>query len=154
MLRPGDKAPPFILQDADGNSWNLEDLRGNKVILYFYPADDTRGCTIEACGFRDSLNELDEAGYKVLGVSPQGAESKKAFREKYDINFPLLIDEGASIAKAYDVYEDKGELDGVPILVIRSTFVIDEDGTILNPMYGVDARGHVEKLKSSLQTSA
>ena len=147
-LESGDKAPEFQMLDESGKIWRLSELRGQKVILFFYPIDDTPGCTIEACDFRDSHAELRDAGYLVLGVSPQGRVSKRAFIEKYGLQFPLLIDEGADVAKAYGVYKEKGTFEGQPVVIDRSTFVIDEDGRIERALIGVKAPGHVEALKA------
>ncbi len=146
-LQEGDDAPPFAMSDGEGRTWKLDDLRGKKVILYFYPADDTPGCTKQACDFRDSQHELIEAGYAVLGVSPQGAESHQAFTSKHSLNFPLLVDEGLEVAKAYGAIRTSGLFAGG---VYRSTFVIDENGKIDQALYGVRATGHVTKLKESL----
>lgn len=151
MLKKGDPAPDFELEDADSKRWRLADLRGRKVILYFYPADDTPGCTAEACDFRDAKDALDEAGYVVLGVSPQGAESHRAFATKHRLNFPLLIDDDLSVAVTYGATKTKEDsYKGIPIRVKRSTFVIDENGTITEALYGVRAKGHVDALKQSL----
>ncbi|MGH2753023.1 MAG: peroxiredoxin [Actinomycetota bacterium] len=147
-LNEGDIAPDFQMLDADGKIWRLADLRGRKVILYFYPIDDTPGCTIEACDFRDSYGDLVESGYTVLGVSPQGRASKRAFIEKYGLNFPLLIDEGGDVAKAYGVWKERGVFQGIPVVINRSTFVIEEDGRIAQALIGVDPRGHVAELKA------
>lgn len=149
-LQPGDQAPEFELADGEGRSWKLSDLRGQKVILYFYPADDTPGCTKQACDFRDSQHGLQEAGYVVLGVSPQGAESHQRFSEKYGLNFPLLVDEELAAARAYGVAGSEGIFKGLPLMVKRSTFVIDANGKIEQALYGVRAKGHVAKLKESL----
>lgn len=100
-LEKGMEAPPFDLEDADGKAWRLADLRGTKVVLFFYPADDTPGCTAEACDFRDSRQVFADDGYVVLGVSPQGAESHRAFTDKFALNFPLLIDDDLSVARVY-----------------------------------------------------
>ena len=143
-LTKGDKAPAFQMRDAEGKTWDLEALKGKKVILYFYPADDTPGCTAQACDFRDSQSDLQSAGYVVLGVSPQGADSHRRFAGKYGLNFPLLIDDGLKTARAY------GALKSVPKRVKRSTFVIDEDGRIEQALYGVRAAGHVAGLKETL----
>src|SRR5687767_13841863 len=129
-LNEGDRAPDFQMLDENGKIWRLSELRGRRVILFFYPIDDTPGCTIEACDFRDSHQELLDAGYTVLGVSPQGQASKRAFIEKYDLKFQLLVDEGAEVAKAYGVFKDYGMFEGHPVLIKRSTFVINEDGRI------------------------
>jgi len=149
-LAPGDEAPDFALKDAEGNTWRLGDLRGKKVILFFYPADDTPGCTAEACDFRDARAELGDAGYVVLGASPQGAESHAAFATKFRLNFPLLIDEDMSLAQAYGAAGDLGDYKGIPLRVLRSTFVIDEEGVISHALYGVNARAHVAELQAAL----
>ncbi len=149
-LQVGDKAPEFEMTDGDGKVWSLSELRGKKVILYFYPADDTPGCTAEACDFRDSQAGLHEAGYVVLGVSPQGAESHKKFSTKYSLNFPLLVDEDLRAARAYGAAGDGGLFKGLPLRVKRCTFVIDEEGNIEQALYGVRAKGHVAQLKESL----
>lgn len=149
-LAKGMPAPDFELADADGKVWRLRDLRGKKVILYFYPIDDTPGCTTEACDFRDSLGDFEHSGYQVLGVSPQGAESHNKFARKYGLNFPLLIDEDFEAAKSYGAASDNGIFKGIPIRVKRSTFVIDEEGMLVQALYGVRARGHVDNLKTAL----
>jgi thioredoxin-dependent peroxiredoxin len=142
-LKPGDPAPDFELNDGDGKTWRLTDLRGRRVILYFYPADDTPGCTAQACDFRDARDELQEAGYLVLGVSPQDADSHRAFAAKYRLNFPLLVDADHTMAERYGAAVE-GER------VLRSTFVISEDQTIAQADYGVDARQNVTELKELL----
>ena len=148
QLQRGDQAPDFSLEDADGTTWKLADLRGEKVIVYFYPADDTSGCTAQACDFRDAQADLSEAGYRVLGVSPQGAASHRRFSDKYSLNFPLLIDSDYEMARAYGVAEERPE--GQRPRIVRSTFVIDEDGTLIEAQYGVRARGHVDALLSGI----
>ncbi len=142
-LKEGDEAPAFELEDADGKVWRLSDLRGDRAIVYFYPEDDTSGCTAQACDFRDRLPVLNEAGYKVLGISPQGAESHRAFIEKYSLNFPLLIDSDLKVAGSYGAAKEMGEDEGAPLTVKRSTFVIDADGRITKAMYGGRAKQHV-----------
>ncbi len=154
MLEQGDAAPEFALQDGEGKTWRLADLKGQKVILYFYPADDTPGCTKESCDFRDASADLREAGYVILGVSPQGAESHQRFAAKYSLNFPLLVDEDLSVARAYGAYTEIGEYEGVPLRVNRSTFVIDEAGRIALAEYGVKATEHVERLREKLGVAA
>jgi peroxiredoxin Q/BCP len=150
-LSPGDAAPDFALSDADGKEWRLTDLRGKKVILYFYPADDTPGCTAESCDFRDSYKVFVDANVEVLGVSPQGAASHRKFAERYDLNFPLLIDEDRAVAKAYSAIREKvEEWQGIPLHIKRSTFVIDEEGRIEQAIYGVKVAGHVDALLESL----
>jgi peroxiredoxin Q/BCP len=155
MLEKGDRAPDFEMSDGEGKVWRLSELKGKKVILYFYPADDTPGCTIQACDFRDTQKELTDAGFVVLGVSPQGAASHQKFTSKYDLNFPLLVDEDTSVARAYGAYKDKGEVfNGIPLKIKRSTFVIDEDGRIEQALYGVRAKGHVASLMETFGVSA
>ncbi len=148
-LSKGDPAPDFALPDAEGKEWRLSDLRGQKVIVYFYPADDTPGCTAEACDFRDSQSALTQAGYTVLGISPQGAESKQRFVAKYGLNFPLLVDENTEVAESYGTAEDGGDYKGIPLRVKRATFVVDEEGKVAEAQYGVRAQGHVAGLKES-----
>ncbi|MGH2817842.1 MAG: peroxiredoxin [Actinomycetota bacterium] len=150
-LSPGDTAPNLELQDADGKTWRLSELKGQRIVLYFYPADDTPGCTVQACDFRDGIDERTKAGYVVLGVSPQGADSKRAFIDKYSLNFPLLIDEDTEITRRYGAYKERGDWEGIPLRVNRSTFVIDEEGVIEHALYGVNARGHRDELKQLLQ---
>ncbi len=149
-LDTGMPAPDFELPDATGKTWRLSDLRGKKVILYFYPADDTPGCTREACDFRDNHADLQKKGYVVLGVSPQGVESKQAFTQKYGLNFPLLADEGGHVADAYGTWGEVEIFGNQVLKTKRSTFVIDENGNIADAHYGVRSKGHVERLKESL----
>ena len=149
-LNRNDVAPAFELQDGDGKTWKLEDLKGQKTILYFYPADDTPGCTAEACDFRDSQRELIEAGYQVLGISPQDAGSHQSFAQKYSLTFPLLVDEDQKVAEAYGTWGEKNNYGKKYMGIIRSTFVIGEGGRLEKAMYNVRAKGHVEKLKKEL----
>ncbi len=153
-LSQGDAAPAFELKDAEGKTWRLTDLKGHRIVLYFYPADDTPGCTVQACDFRDSIDEWTKARHVVLGVSPQGADSKRAFIDKYGLNFPLLIDEGAGVTRRYGAYKERGDREGIPLVVDRSTFVIDEEGVIEHALYGVRARGHQDMLKQLLQVGS
>ena len=151
MLKAGDAAPDFDLEDANGKRWRLADLSGKKVVLFFYPADDTPGCTKEACDFRDTHHEWSGSGYVVLGVSPQNAASHTRFASKFDLNFPLLVDAGLEVAKRYGALREKPEeWEGIKLHVKRSTFVIDENGTIEQALYGVNARGHVDSLRETL----
>lgn len=150
MLQVGDKAPDFEAKDDSGKTWRLEDLRGQKVILYFYPTDDTPGCTAQACDFRDNFSYFQKAGYIVLGISPQDAKSHEKFRDKYTLNFPLLVDTDKAIADAYGAWGQKMNFGRKYLGIKRSTFVIDEDGSILEAQYGVKARGHVARLRDKL----
>jgi thioredoxin-dependent peroxiredoxin len=150
-LTAGEKAPNFELRDADGKVWRLSDLRGTRIVLYFYPADDTPGCTAEACDFRDSQQAFLDGNYLVLGVSPQGADSHRAFSEKLSLNFPLLIDEDMGVARSYGAMRDEAaDFEGIPLRIKRSTFVIDENGRIDRALYGVHGRGHVASLRNEL----
>ena len=130
MIDAGDLAPDFELPSDRGDTVRLTDLRGRRVILYFYPKDDTSGCTKEACGFRDALPSFEERNAAVLGVSPDPVRSHERFRDRYDLNFPLLADEDHAVAEAYGAWGTKKmygrEYEGV----LRSTFLIDQDGRI------------------------
>ena len=149
-LESGMPALDFELYDGEGKLWKLSDLRGKRVILFFYPADDTPGCTAEACDFRDARRDLAEAGYVVLGISPQNAASHQRFSAKYGLNFPLLVDEDRSVAGLYGSAGGTERWNGQVLRVKRSTFVIDEDGNIADAQYRVKARGHVERLRNDL----
>lgn len=149
-LSTGDTAPPFTLKDQDGNDVSLTDFAGKKVILYFYPKDDTPGCTIEACDFRDSFNTLQETGYSVLGISKDGADSHQKFISKYSIPYTLLIDPDNEVGKSYGAFGEKSMYGKKTVGVIRSTFVIDENGKIERAYYNVNAKGHVAKLREDL----
>lgn len=150
QLEKGDAAPEFEAKDGEGRAWRLGDLRGKKVVLYFYPADDTPGCTAEACDFRDHHQQFLDANYVVLGVSPQGAESHRAFAEKYSLPFPLLVDEDHAMADAYGAWGERTLYGNKITGVLRSTFVIDENGTIEVPLYNVRSKGHVGRLEEQL----
>lgn len=151
LLKEGDAAPGFELTDQDGKEWRLKDLQGKRVVLYFYPADDTPGCTKESCDFRDSYADWRQAGYTILGISPQDTRSKKAFATKFDLPFPLLADIDASVAKEYGTFHDSNmDWDGIPLVVKRSTFVINENGIVEQALYGVHAKNHVDELRQSL----
>jgi len=149
-LAPGDKAPDFTLPDADGKPVSLSALRGQRVILYFYPAAMTPGCTKEACDFRDSLPALGGAGITVLGVSPDKPEKLAKFRDRDQLTFGLLSDPAREVHRAYGAYGEKKLYGKTTIGVIRSTFVIGPDGVIEQAYYGVKATGHVDRLKREL----
>jgi peroxiredoxin Q/BCP len=145
-LVPGDPAPDFTLPDDKGGRLSLKDLRGRKVVLYFYPAALTPGCTKEACGFRDNLDVFERAGYAVVGVSPDQPARLATFRAKGNLNFPLLSDPDKNVLRAYGAYGQK-KLYGRDITgVIRSTFIIDAEGVIERAMYAVKATGHVDRV--------
>ena len=149
-LAPGDPAPDFTLPDADGNQVSLAGLRGQRVIIYFYPAAMTPGCTKQACDFRDSKADLTRAGYTVLGISPDSPAKLARFREKEGLTFPLLSDTGREVLQAYGAYGEKTMYGRTTVGVIRSTFIIDADGKIEQAQYGVKATGHVGRLRREL----
>ena len=149
-LSPGDTAPDFTLPDPDGKSVTLSDLRGRKVILYFYTAASTPGCTTQACDFRDNLASLQGAGYAVLGISPDQPAKQAKFRDEQHVTYPLLCDPDRTVLEAYGTYGEKKSYGKTVIGVIRSTFVIDESGTIEQAQYAVKATGHVAKLRKDL----
>ncbi len=149
-LSAGDPAPPFTLPDADGNDVSLADFAGRKVIVYFYPAAMTPGCTTQACDFRDSLDSLAAAGYAVLGLSPDKPEKLAKFRERDGVSFPLLSDVSKQTLQAYGAFGEKTMYGKTVTGVLRSTFVIGEDGTVELAQYNVRATGHVAKLRRDL----
>jgi peroxiredoxin Q/BCP len=143
-------APDFNLPTDDGSTVSLADLRGRKVIVYFYPAAMTPGCTKQACDFTESLASLQAAGYEVLGISPDKPAKLAKFRERDALTIPLLADEDRSVMRAYGAFGEKKLYGKVVEGVIRSTFVIDEDGKVELAQYNVKATGHVAKLKRDL----
>ena len=145
-LKEGDKAPGFELEDGEGNKVRLEDFKGKKIVLYFYPKDDTPGCTKEACNFRDSLKRLKSMNAEVLGVSNDDKDSHKKFSEKYHLNFRLLADVDKKASQAYGVYEEKEKFGNKYWGITRSTFVIDEKGDIKKIFYKVDPEMHAEEI--------
>nr|WP_221194661.1 thioredoxin-dependent thiol peroxidase [Hoyosella altamirensis] len=149
-LSPGDNAPVFTLPNADGNPVSLADYEGRKVIVYFYPAAGTPGCTKQACDFRDNLSDLNGAGLTVLGISPDKPEKLAKFRDAEDISFPLLSDPEKSVLAEWGAFGEK-KLYGKTVQgVIRSTFLVDENGKIEVAQYNVKATGHVAKLRRDL----
>ena len=149
-LSPGDQAPDFTLTSDAGDEVSLSDLRGRKVIVYFYPAAMTPGCTKQACDFSESLDSLKGAGYEVLGVSKDKPAKLAKFRERDALTLPLLSDEDLAVHRAYGAYGEKKLYGKVVEGVIRSTFVVDEDGTVEVAQYNVKATGHVAKLRRDL----
>ena len=145
-LEPGDEAPDFTLPDADGNLVSLSSLRGQQVVVYFYPAAMTPGCTKEACDFTASLPDFSRAGMTVLGISPDAPAKLQKFRDKEHLAFPLLSDPDRAVHEAYGAYGEKKLYGKTTVGVIRSTFVIDPDGKIAKAMYAVKATGHVARL--------
>lgn len=146
-LASGDTAPEFTLPDADGKPVSLSDFRGRRVIVYFYPAASTPGCTTEACDFRDNLAELNDAGFDVVGVSPDSQAKLAKFRDAQNLTFPLLGDPSKEVLEAWGVYGEKQMYGKTVTGVIRSTFVVDADGRIEDALYNIRATGHVAKLR-------
>ncbi len=154
MIEEGKPAPDFALVADDGRTVSLKDFRGKKVVLYFYPKDDTPGCTVEACGFRDALPDVSSAGAVVLGVSRDDADSHVAFKRKYGLNFPLLSDPDTKVHRAYGAWGKKvlygKETEGV----IRSTVLIDETGRVAKHWPRVKAEGHAAEVLAALAGNA
>ena len=149
-LEVGDKAPAFSLPDADGKTVKLSDFTGRKVIVYFYPAAMTPGCTTQACDFRDSLSSLHAAGVRVLGISPDPPAKLVRFRARDGLTFPLLSDEDHAVMTAHGAWGQKNLYGKTVTGVIRSTFVVASDGTLEQAMYNVKATGHVAKVRREL----
>jgi len=149
-LTAGDTAPDFTLPDADGRPVSLADYRGRRVVVYFYPAAGTPGCTKQACDFRDSLAELNGAGLDVLGISPDKPAKLAKFRDKEGLTFPLLSDADKDVLNAWGTFGEKQMYGKTVTGVIRSTFVVDPEGKIEVAQYNVRATGHVAKLRKDL----
>jgi thioredoxin-dependent peroxiredoxin len=150
-LAPGAKAPTFSLPDQDANKVSLRDFAGSPVVIYFYPADDTPGCTKEACQFNDNLRAFSTAGAVVVGISPDGAEKHTKFRTKYKLKFPLLSDPDHTVMEAYGAWGEKTLYGKKTIGVIRSTFLVGPDGKLQRVWYNVRADGHAEKVLAELK---
>ena len=149
-LDVGDVAPDFEALTDAGETLRLADLRGRKVVLYFYPKDDTSGCTAQACGFRDDYPAIAAKNATVLGVSPDGLKSHQKFKAKYDLPFTLLVDEDHSIAEAYGVWGEKSMYGKKYFGIVRSHFVIDENGRIADAQYNVNAKKSPGRAMASL----
>lgn len=149
-LAVGDKAPGFSLPDADGNTVSLDDYRGRQVIVYFYPAASTPGCTKQACDFRDNLGELNDAGVEVIGISPDKPAKLAKFRDAEELTFPLLSDPEKTVLTAWGAFGEKKMYGKTVTGVIRSTFLVDAEGKIAVAQYNVRATGHVAKLRRDL----
>ena len=149
-LDTGDRAPDFSLSDDSGNQVMLSDYRGERVIVYFYPAAMTPGCTTEACDFRDNLRDFDEANVRVVGISPDAPAKLAKFRDKEKLNFPLLSDPDHATMEAYGAWGEKMLYGKKAIGVIRSTVIVGADGLVERAAYNVKATGHVAKLKRDL----
>jgi thioredoxin-dependent peroxiredoxin len=149
-LAQGDKAPAVTLKDQNGINVSLKDFAGERVVLYFYPADDTPGCTKEACQFNDELSSFRDLHVKVIGISPDGADQHQAFRSKYGLKFTLLSDPKKSVMEKYGAYGEKMMYGKKVQGVIRSTFLIGPKGTIERAYYNVRADGHAAKVLAGL----
>jgi len=149
-LEPGDPGPPFALPDQQGNTVRLEDLRGHKVLVYFYPEADTPGCTTQSCDLRDHRQDLAGIGAEVLGISPDQPEDQLAFDRKYGLGFPLLSDPDHSVAEAWGAWGDKTRNGKTYEGIIRSSFLVDEDGRIERAWYGVKPEDTVPNALASL----
>lgn len=152
-LAPGDRAPAFSLKDDKGNTVRLSDFKGSKVIVYFYPAAMTPGCTTQACDFTASMTDFKTAGYTVLGISPDSPAKLAEFRTEGALNFTLLSDPSKATMEKYGAFGEKQLYGKTVIGVIRSTFVVDEKGVIEQAQYNVKAKGHVAKLARELDIS-
>lgn len=150
-LQPGDSAPDFAAATDSGATLRLSDLRGKRVVLYFYPKDDTPGCTTQACGFRDNYPVIEEKNAVVLGVSPDGVKSHQKFKTKYDLPFTLLVDEDHRAAEAYGVWAEKSMYGKKYMGIVRSHFVIDEQGRLVDVQIKVSPTDSVAKALAVLE---
>lgn len=154
MLKEGSSAPQFSLPTDEGQVVNLRDLRGKKVVLYFYPKDDTPGCTVEACNFRDDFPKFETKNAMVFGVSRDSVESHQKFRDKYRLNFPLLSDTEGKVCEKYGVWVEKNNYGKKYMGIQRSTFVIDENGKIVKIFPKVSVEGHAAEVFSVVSGNA
>jgi peroxiredoxin Q/BCP len=149
-LKAGDPAPDIETVNQNGDQVSLKGLRGKRVVIYFYPKDNTPGCTAQACAFRDAYPQIEAANAVVLGVSPDGAKSHQNFRSKYELPFPLLIDQDHKIAEAFGVWQEKSMYGRKYMGILRSHFVIDEQGKLVDVQYGVKSTQSAAKAVASL----
>ncbi len=149
-LEPGTKAPAFTLQDDQGNKVKLSDQKGKPVVLYFYPRDDTPGCTKEACAFRDRYEEMQQRGAQLFGVSADSAESHAKFRDKYSLPFPLLVDEKHTMLEKYGAWREKNMYGKKSMGIQRSTYLIDADGKVAKVWKRVKVDGHDQQVIDAL----
>lgn len=148
MLETGQPAPPFKGIDQDGNTVSLNDFKGKKLVLYFYPEDDTPGCTAESCNLRDNYDMLLKQGYKVVGVSPDDQDSHRRFADKFNLPFPLIADTDKSIINAYEAWGEKNVYGNIVTGILRKTYVINEDGIIDEIFKKVNTENHTEQILS------
>jgi thioredoxin-dependent peroxiredoxin len=151
VIEEGKPAPDFELKSDSGESVKLSDLRGRQVVLYFYPKDDTPGCTKQACGIRDAYGEFEQVGAVVLGVSPDDERSHLKFKEKFDLPFRLLADEDHRVSEAYGVWGEKKYMGRTYMGIARSTFVIGEDGNVKSVMHNVKPDSHADDVLAALR---
>ena len=149
-LSEGDTVPAFEAESTSGETVSDQSLRGSKYVLYFYPKDDTPGCTTEACDFRDNMARLEGVGYQVLGVSPDSMKRHENFRARYELNFPLLSDPDKSLAETFGVFREKKNYGKTYMGIVRSTFVVSDDGTLTHVFDNVRAKGHVDRVLREL----
>ena len=150
MIEQGNPAPDFELRSDSGETVKLSDFRGQPVVLYFYPKDDTPGCTTEACEFRDAYDVFRERGAEVLGVSPDDVASHGKFKSKYELPFTLLADPEHEVAEKYGVWGERSSYGKTSMGITRSTFIIDKDGNIARAMLGIKPAGHAQEVLESL----
>jgi thioredoxin-dependent peroxiredoxin len=153
VIEEGKPAPDFELESDSGETVRLSDFRGSPVVLYFYPKDDTPGCTTEACEFRDAYDVYRERGVEILGISPDDVRSHEKFKAKYELPFTLLADPDHKVAEAYGVWGERSFAGKKYLGINRSTFVIDEDGNIARAMLGIKPAGHAAQVLDELQTA-
>lgn len=153
-MQVNDKAPEFTLPDQNGENVSLKDFRGKTVVLFFYPKADTPGCTIEACGFRDTYKNLQKAGTVILGISADSPQAQKKFEDKYDLPYTLLADTDKKVCNAYGVIKEKNMYGKKVMGIARTTFVIGPDGKIAHIFNNVKADGHAEEVLQYLKTAA
>jgi thioredoxin-dependent peroxiredoxin len=151
MIKIGTKAPQFSLPDQDGNIHALTDYLGKKVLLYFYPKDDTPGCTTEACNFRDGYGDFEKMGLVILGVSKDSVKSHKKFAEKFELPFPLLSDETGEVVEKYDSWGKKKFMGREYMGIFRNSFLIDEEGRIAKVYEEVKAKEHADEVKADVR---
>lgn len=154
MLKIGDQAPSFTLPNQDNQTISLNDFDGKWVVVYFYPKDDTPGCTVEACGFRDNMDELTKAGIIVLGISKDSVASHKKFQEKYHLNFTLLADPSTETIQAYDAWQEKSMYGKKYMGIQRMTYLIAPDGTIAHIFPKVTPKGHEREVLQTIHSLA
>ena len=150
-LEEGAQAPSFTLPDQDGNPVSLDDFKGTRVLVYFYPGDDTPGCTKEACQFNDNLAGFQAAGVPVVGISPDNAASHQRFRNRYGLRFPLLTDADHTVMEAWGAWGEKTRYGRTSVGVLRSTFLLDEQGRVERAWHNVKADGHATNVLAHLQ---